>query len=227
MTYLIAEAGINHQGDTSLARILIDVAVDAGADAVKFQLFHIDHLRQYQLSEYQLLMLKDYCADRIDFLCTPFDKASVDFLADKVPLFKIGSGQSNDTDFVSYINAKGKPIILSTGMSTMLHISKSLGGCTVPVTLLHCVSRYPTLPEEANLRRMQEMMLQFDVPIGYSDHTEGIDIALAAVAIGATVLEKHLTLDKDMDGPDHKASITPYELQELVKGVRRIEAALV
>lgn len=223
---IIAEIGINHNGDMNLAHRLIDAAVKAKADAVKFQLFHIERLKQYQLNEAQMKLLFNYCKEcGIDFLCTPFDKEAVDALEELVPLYKIGSGQANDQSFVEYVALKGKPIILSTGMSEFSDIRHSIANVEVPVTLLHCVSLYPTPPEKANLRRMQEMMLSFSCPVGYSDHTEGIEISLAAVALGAKVIEKHITLDKSMEGPDHKASITPEELTALVVGIRKIEAA--
>ena len=225
MTYIIAEAGINHNGDMSLALKLIDAAVEAKADAVKFQLFHVERLKQYQLNEVQMRTLKSYCDGKIEFLCTPFDRAAVDTLDKLVSTFKIGSGQANQ-DFLSYVSAKGKPMIISTGMSELSEIRHSVSDVEVPFTLLHCVSLYPTPPEKADLQRMLTMKRGFSCPIGYSDHTEGIDIALAAVALGAAVIEKHVTLDKSMQGPDHKASITPEELKALVKGVKRIEESL-
>ncbi len=226
MTYIIAEAGVNHNGDMSLAKRLIDAAVDAKADAVKFQLFHRESLKWCQLTEAQMGILRRYCGDRITFLCTPFDKEAVDFLADIVSAFKIGSGQAKDLDFLDYVAKKGKPIILSTGMMDVSEIRHSLTVMDVPVTLLHCVSLYPTPPEKADLQRFLSMKRGFALPVGYSDHTEGIDIALAAVALGAEMIEKHLTLDKTMDGPDHKASITPEELAALVSGTKRINSAL-
>lgn len=227
-TFIICECGVNHNGDMSLALKLIDAAVKAKADAVKFQLFHIEKLKQYQLNEVQMRTLKSYCDQyKIEFLCTPFDKESVDFLTPLIQKFKIGSGQANDVEFLTHVNSKGKPIILSTGMSDLSDIRHSLTVVDVPVTLLHCVSLYPTPPEKADLQRMLAMKRGFSCPIGYSDHTEGIDIALAAVALGATVIEKHLTLDKSMVGPDHKASITPDELKALVNGVRNIECSLI
>ena len=237
MTYIIAECGINHNGDMSLALKLIDAAVKAKADAVKFQLYKSEllvpegekreMLRQYQLSPVQMRTLHSYCHQYgIEFLCTPFDIDSVDALEKLVKTYKIGSGQANDIMFLDHVASKEKPIILSTGMSDFADIRHVLGALDMPVTLLHCVSLYPTPPEKANLQRMIQMQESFAAPIGYSDHTEGIDIALAAVALGAVVIEKHLTLDKSMPGPDHKASITPDELVALVAGARRIEAAL-
>ena len=223
---IIAEIGVNHNGDMSLARELVDQCVKAGADAVKFQLFHIEKYKEFQLSEDQIGQLHDYCKDKVKFLCTPFDNQAIDFLADLVPFFKIGSGQANNSLFVEYVACKGKPIILSTGMSDFADIRHTLRNVEVPVTLLHCVSVYPTPPEKANLRRMRSMMLNFPCPVGYSDHTQGIDIALAAKALGAVIIEKHVTLDTEMDGPDHKSSITPEQLGDLVRGVKSIEAAL-
>jgi sialic acid synthase SpsE len=140
-------------------------------------------------------------------------------------VYKIGSGQSNDLDFLKYVNKKGKNIILSTGMSTFSDIKRSLSVLTVDVTLLHCVSKYPTEAKDADLARMQKMMLAFDEPVGYSDHTEGIDIALAAVALGANVIEKHITMDRRLPGPDQKCSIEPDELKCLIKSINRIKLA--
>ena len=226
MTFIIAEAGINHNGDMSLALKLIDAAVEAKANAVKFQLFRIEQYKNYQLTPVQMRTLESYCQQYgIQFLCTPFDKQCVDDLENIVEMYKIGSGQSKDLDFLAYVSSKGKPIVLSTGMSEFSDIRHSLTVIDVPVTLLHCVSKYPTEAKDANLVKMLRMMETFSCPVGYSDHTEGIDISLAAVALGATVIEKHLTLDKSMEGPDHKASITPQELKDLVKGIRRIESA--
>lgn len=233
---IIAEAGINHNGDMSLALRLINAAVEAGADSVKFQLYKSekiappgekrDMLRQFQFHVEQMATLKRYCDDfGIEFMCTPFDVESVDELEPLVKRYKIGSGQANDIMFLDHVASKEKPIILSTGMSEFPDIRHVLGALDMPVTLLHCVSIYPTPPEKANLQRMIQMQKSFSLPIGYSDHTEGIDIALAAVALGAVMVEKHLTLDKSMPGPDHKASITPDELKALVHGARRIKSA--
>lgn len=237
MTYIIAEAGINHNGDMSIAMRLIDEAAEAGADAVKFQLYKaelltknekkLEILRKCQLSEEQIQKLKISCAHRkIEFLCTPFDKESADFLEPLVTKYKIGSGQAGDIEFLAHVSAKGKPMIISTAGLLFKDIRKLVTAVDVPYTLLHCVSKYPTPANKAKLYRMKDMMERLGVPIGYSDHTEGIDIALAAIALGATIIEKHLTLNKEMDGPDHKASITPEELAALVRGARNIDAAL-
>jgi N-acetylneuraminate synthase len=255
--FVIAEAGVNHNGDLKLACDLIDLAVDAGADAVKFQTFRADLLAtpeapkaEYQLQttasgESQLEMLRglelssdahrelqSYCHERgIIFLSTPFDEDSVDFLDSLgVPAFKISSGDLTNSPLLEYIAGKGKPVILSTGMSEISELIEAisvlnLAGCENPI-LLHCVSNYPADPAEVNLRAMQTMRAAFDLPVGFSDHTEGIDVSLAAVALGACVIEKHFTLDRTLPGPDHRASLEPRELRQLIQSIRRIESAL-
>ncbi len=255
--FVIAEAGVNHNGDLKLARALIDVAVEAGADAVKFQTFRADRLAtpnapkaEYQLqttgdaeSQFEMLRrlelsadahreLKAYCHERgIIFLSTPFDEESVDLLDELgVAGFKISSGDLTNSPLLEHVAGKGKPVILSTGMSELSELIEAVSvlntaGCENPV-LLHCVSNYPTDPAEVNLRAMQTMRSAFDVPVGFSDHTEGIDVALAAVALGACVIEKHFTLDRTLPGPDHRASLEPTELRELVRSIRRVETAL-
>ena len=255
--FVIAEAGVNHNGDLKMARALIDVAVDAGADAVKFQTFRADQLAtpdapkaEYQLqttgdSESQLEMLRrlelsaeahrelqSYCHERgIIFLSTPFDEEAVDLLDELgVPAFKISSGDLTNSPLLEYVASKGKPVILSTGMSELSELIEAVSvlntaGCENPV-LLHCVSSYPTDAAEVNLRAMQTLRSAFDVPVGFSDHTKGIDVALAAVALGACVIEKHFTLDRTLPGPDHRTSLEPAELRELVRSIRRVETAL-
>ena len=255
--FMIAEAGVNHNGDLKRARALIDVAVEAGADAVKFQTFQADRLAtpdapkaDYQLrttgdSESQLDMLRrlelspdahrelqSYCHERgIIFLSTPFDDVAVDLLDELgVPAFKISSGDLTNSPLLEHVASKGKPVILSTGMSELSELIEAVSvlntaGCENPV-LLHCVSNYPADAAEVNLRAMQTMRSAFDVPVGFSDHTEGIDVALAAVALGACVIEKHFTLDRTLPGPDHRASLEPAELRELVRSIRRVETAL-
>ena len=255
--FVIAEAGVNHNGDLKLARTLIDVAVDAGADAVKFQTFHADLLAvadapkaAYQLqttgdSESQVEMLRrlqlpaeahrelqSYCEERgIIFLSTPFDEQAVDFLDDLgVPAFKISSGDLTNSPLLQRVAAKNKPVILSTGMSDLSEVIEAVSvlnaeGCDNPI-LLHCVSNYPADPADVNLLAMQTMSTAFNLPVGFSDHTEGIDVALAAVALGACVIEKHFTLDKSLPGPDHRASLEPAELGQLVQSIRRVESAL-
>jgi N-acetylneuraminate synthase len=255
--FVIAEAGVNHNGDLKLARALIDVAVEAGADAVKFQTFQADRLvipgtlkAEYQRrntgdseSQFEMLQrlelsaaahreLQSYCHERgIIFLSTPFDEFAVDLLDELgVPAFKISSGDLTNSPLLEHAASKGKPVILSTGMSELSELIEAVSvlntaGCENPV-LLHCVSNYPAAPAEVNLRAMQTMRSAFDVPVGFSDHTEGIDVALAAVAMGACVIEKHFTLDRTLPGPDHRASLEAAELRDLVRSIRRVETAL-
>ena len=255
--FVIAEAGVNHNGNLNMARELIDVAAGAGADAVKFQTFQADQIAmpdapkaEYQLQttgadESQLEMLRrlelsadahkelqSYANERgIIFLSTPFDEAAVDLLDElDVPAFKISSGDLTNSPLLEYVALKGKPVILSTGMSELSELIEAVSvlnsaGCENPI-LLHCVSNYPAEPAEVNLRAMQTIRAAFDVPVGFSDHTQGIDISLAAVAMGACVIEKHFTLDRTLPGPDHRASLEPEELRNLVQSIRRIESAL-
>jgi N,N'-diacetyllegionaminate synthase len=255
--FVIAEAGVNHNGDLKIARTLIDVAVEAGADAVKFQTFRAERLvtadapkAEYQLqsigdaeSQFEMLRrlelsgdahreLQSYCHERgIIFLSTPFDEESVDLLDEiGVPAFKISSGDLTNSPLLEHVARKGKPVILSTGMSELAELIEAvsvlnIAGCENPV-LLHCVSNYPAPAAEVNLRAMQTMRSAFDVPVGFSDHTEGIDVALAAVALGACVIEKHFTLDRTLPGPDHRASLEAGGLRELVQSIRRVESAL-
>lgn len=236
---------------------MIDAAVDAGADAVKFQTFKAEELvtvkapkAEYQLhttdpSESQFEMIKKlelskedhlkldrYAKEKgIIFLSTPFDEKSVDLLLEvHVPLIKVSSGEVSNHPFLRYIAKKGLPIILSTGMSTLEEVREAISaireeGCK-DLIVLHCTSNYPARIEDSNLRAMRTMAEEFGVPVGYSDHTPGIYVPLAAVALGACVLEKHFTLDKNLPGPDQAASLESYELKEMVTGIRMIEKAL-
>ncbi|MEH2097777.1 N-acetylneuraminate synthase [Nostoc sp.] len=255
--FIIAEAGVNHNGSLDMAKHLIDQALEAGADAVKFQSFksekvvsstapkaeyqllttnpdesQLDMIRTLELSVEAHRELQSYSQKQgILFISTPFDEESADILEElNVPLFKIPSGEITNWPFLQYVARKGKPLIVSTGMSYLSEVEEALRvirqvGCE-QLVLLHCVSSYPTNPTEANLRAMHSMATALQVPVGYSDHTTGIEVALAAVALGACVIEKHFTLDKNLPGPDHKASLDPKELQALVKGVRTVECAL-
>lgn len=255
--FLIAEAGVNHNGDIELARRLVDAAAEAGADAVKFQTFSADRLataaapqadyqkRNTGMEESQYSMLKRlelseeahrellrHCRERgILFLSSPFDEESAEFLeALGVAAFKIPSGEITNTPFLAHVARKGKPLIVSTGMSTLDEVRAAVAAIRQagypPLALLHCVSSYPAAPEDVNLRAMAALRHAFDVPVGYSDHTDGIEIALAAVALGACIIEKHFTLDRSLPGPDHKASLEPAELASLAATIRRVEAAL-
>ena len=254
--FIIAEAGVNHGGDIDLARALIDEAAKAGANAVKFQTFksesvssisapkaeyqkqttdgaesQLEMLRQLELSPAAHHELQTYCRKQgILFLSTAFDEASVDLLDDiEVPVFKIGSGEITNWPFLEYIARKGKPILLSTGMSYLSEIDLALrviqsAGCD-QLILLHCVSSYPANPADVNLNAIRTLAQAFDVPVGYSDHTPGIEIALGAVALGASVIEKHFTMDRNLPGPDHQASLEPKQMTALIKGIRALESA--
>jgi len=255
--FIIAEAGVNHNGDIELARHLVDVAVKAGADAIKFQTFRADAMvacdarkADYQLqttspteSQFEMLKrlelsaaahaeIKSYCqTSNLTFLSTPFDPDSIDLL-DRlgVPAFKISSGDLSNLPLLQHAAAKGKPILLSTGMSDLEEVEEAVdamheAGCG-EIILLQCVSNYPANPADVNLRAMQTMADKFRVPVGYSDHTTGIEIAMAAVALGACVIEKHFTLDRSLPGPDHRASLEPDELQSMIQSIRKVEAAL-
>jgi len=253
---LIAEAGVNHNGEIELAHRLVDAAVDAGAGAVKFQTFRAERLASrvaakaaYQkettsASENQLDMLKRlelsdaahrellvHCRDKgIEFLSTPFDEDSAEFLkALGVGRFKIPSGEVINTPFLNHVGGLELPVILSTGMSDLAEVGEAVaalqdGGAT-DITLLHCVSNYPAAAADINLRAMATMREAFGLPVGYSDHTAGLEIALAAIALGACIVEKHFTLDRSLPGPDHQASIEPYQLKALAAAAKNIAAA--
>jgi N-acetylneuraminate synthase len=255
--FIIAEAGVNHNGSLDLALQLVDAAKTSGADAVKFQTFRTDllatrsaHKAAYQerttaSSESQFEMLQrleldaashqcliDHCRKiGIEFLSSPFDMQSADLLASmNVPLYKVPSGEITNLPFLEHIARKGRPIILSTGMSTLGEVEEAVhvlqGAGATQLTLLHCVTEYPAPYAEVNLRAMLTLKSAFGLPVGYSDHTPGIDIAIAAVALGAEVIEKHFTLDRSLPGPDHAASLEPGELQQMVTAIRHVEAAL-
>lgn len=255
--FIIAEAGVNHNGDIKLAKRLVDVAVEAGADAVKFQTFKAETLvcknakkADYQLEttdgeETQFEMLKKleltkemheeliaYCKEkRIMFLSTPFDVESVALLNEYgIEIMKIPSGEITNYPYLKAVGETGKKVILSTGMSTLVEVEEAVkvlqNHGAEEITLLHCNTEYPTPMKDVNLLAMCTMKDEIGVSVGYSDHTEGIEVPIAAVALGATVIEKHFTLDKTMEGPDHKASLEPEELKQMVKAIRNIEQAM-
>ncbi len=257
--FIIAEAGVNHNGSIEIAKKMIDVASDAGADAIKFQTFKAENLvtqnaekAKYQKetsdkNESQFDMLKkleldskahtellSYCNNKnIIFMSTPFDIDSIKLLNSlDMKIFKIPSGEVTNLPYLRYIGKLDKEIILSTGMSDITEIRKALdiligsGTKKDNITVLHANTEYPTPMEDVNLRAMLTIGSTFNVAYGYSDHTLGIEVDIAAVAMGASCIEKHFTLDKEMEGPDHKASIEPNELEAMIKAIRNIELAL-
>ena len=231
MTFIIAEAGVNHNGDYRTAWQLCGEAKKSGADAVKFQLFSSqklwgdDRIKHLELSEGELANLAWHCKDiGIEFLCTPFDADAVRFLNPLVKRMKIASGCINRWEIIDAIDTK-LPVILSTGMSRWDEIQAAIYRLDNPLTLLHCTSSYPCQPEEVNLLAM-ETLSQFGFPVGFSDHTENGVCAIAAAALGATVIEKHLTLDRSQPGPDHQSSIDPTTFYMMVQSIRTVEKAL-
>jgi N,N'-diacetyllegionaminate synthase len=258
-TLVIAEAGVNHNGDMEKARALVDVAADAGADFVKFQTFTADKLvsasapkAEYQKqstgaqeSQYEMIRklelthamhdeLIAHCARRgVRFFSTAFDLDSLDYLAGLgLDRFKVPSGEITNLPYLRRMGSYRRPVILSTGMSNMQEIGDALrvlenaGTKRSDITVLHCNTEYPTPMRDVNLRAMLSIRDEFGVDVGYSDHTPGIEVSLAAVALGATVIEKHFTLDKNLPGPDHLASLEPDELRALVRGIRNVEEAV-
>ena len=257
--FIIAEAGVNHNGSIDLAKKLIDAAADAGADAVKFQTFKADrlatklaHKADYQKSntsvnESQYEMLKkleldedmhkaimEHCKQKqIMFLSSAFDNESVDMLNNfGMAIFKIPSGEITNLPYLTHVGGLKKPIILSSGMSDLVDIKNALdvliecGVSKDQLTVLHATTEYPCPIQEVNIRAMQTIGANFGVKVGYSDHTNGIEVSVAAVALGACVIEKHFTLDQTMEGPDHKASLEPNEFKSMVRAIRNIEKAL-
>lgn len=283
LCYIIAEAGVNHNGSIEMAKKLVDVAADAGVDAVKFQTFkaeksiskyspkadyqkkttdetesQLDMVKKLELDEAAHHILIEHCQSRnIEFLSTPFDFESIDLLAHKLNLqhLKIPSGEITNGPYLLYVAQTGKPVILSTGMSTLGEVETALGvlafgylavqdkpslrkfqdafcseaGQKVleeKVTLMHCTTEYPAPFEDVNLRVMETMRNAFGLPVGLSDHTPGIAVPIAAVSLGAVAIEKHFTLDRNLPGPDHKASLEPDELKSMITAIRNVEAAL-
>ena len=258
-TTIIAEAGVNHNGDINLALKMIEIAASAGVDYVKFQSFNAtklvtkyakkaayqeesdassanqhEMLSKLELSDSQHLALVEHCQrNRVKFLSTAFDEESVDLLYElNQRVFKIPSGEITNVPLLRHIGSKGCEIILSTGMSTIDEIREAIE-CLIKVgvqkdqiTILHCTSNYPTNAIDVNLKAMLTIQNEFKISIGYSDHTLGIEIPTAAVALGATIIEKHFTLDRNLAGPDHKASLEPHELIEMVRAIRNVELAM-
>jgi len=239
--FIIAEAGSNHNGNLVIAKKLIDSAAEMGADAIKFQIFTAeslsndkatqDILRKYEFRKSWISSLNKHARSKgIMFFATPFDMSSTDALSEiGVKAFKIASGDLTYLNFIEYIARKKKPIILSVGMATEQEIKNALkvifSTGNRNVILLHCIADYPTRPEDANIKCIASLQKLFNVPVGYSDHTLGVHISMAAVCLGAAVIEKHFTLSRKMKGPDHPFAIEPNELKELVRGIRDIERA--
>lgn len=257
--FIIAEAGVNHNGDIKLAFKLVDAAAEAGADAVKFQSFkasalvtksaakaeyqkeqtgahesQLEMIKRLELSAKEQTELFRYCRSKgIQFLSSAFDEESAYFLDSLgLEIFKIPSGEITNLPYLRTIGGFGKKVILSTGMSTLGEVEKAISILTESgtkresITLLHCTSEYPAPFDEVNLQAMLTLKNAFKLRVGYSDHTKGIEIPIAAAALGAQVIEKHFTLSKDMEGPDHKASLEPDELQNMVEAIRYVENAL-
>lgn len=254
---IIAEAGVNHNGDIITARKMVDVAKKAGVDYIKFQTFvpeklvsryaekaeyqkentdvaqsQLDMLRKLSLSEDEFISLQGYC-DEVDigFISTPFDMESIDFLEKlDMAFWKIPSGEITNLPYLEKIAGTGRKVILSTGMCDIQEIKEAIKvleeGGTPEIILLHCNTQYPTPFEDVNLSAMNTIATATGKGVGYSDHTKGIEVPIAAVAMGATVIEKHFTLDKTMEGPDHKASLEPNELSQMVSAIRHIEKAI-
>lgn len=279
-TYIIAEAGVNHNGSLDLAKVLIDIAKDAGADAVKFQTFKAENLvtkdakqatyqeknigqatsqyemlKQLELSYEDFFELKQYCDEKeIEFLSTPFDEGSAQFLVEELKMssIKIPSGELTNSPFIYELAKYRKPIILSTGMATLEDIEEALGfiACGLShkqdvtkekskqfykteaaqallkqyVTLLHCTTAYPTPIDEVNLYAITILKERFNLNVGFSDHSKGIEASVGAVALGASIIEKHFTISQSLAGPDHQASLNPDQLKELVKQIRLMES---
>lgn len=255
-TFIIAEAGVNHNGDMNLARKMIDVAAEAGADAVKFQTFkaeklilkniekapyqkittnsnesQYDMLKHLEVTKEQIKELMEYCQKKnIIFLSTPFEKTSLDELDELgVVAFKIAATDLTNIQFLRQVAEKGRPIILSAGMCYLEEVQRALEALypiNRNVVLLQCTANYPIQDEEANINVIRTFKEAFDILVGYSDHSQGVGASPYAVAAGAKVIEKHFTLDRHMEGPDHKASVTPKELQQLISDIRRVEKYL-
>lgn len=255
--YIIAEAGVNHNGSLENAKKLVDMAYACGADAIKFQTFkaeestgafadkaeyqkkndptqetQLDMIRKLELPFADFGIIQEYCQQKgIDFISTPDGEESLACLVDlDVPLIKIGSTEVTNLLFLEQVARTNKPIILSTGMATLGEVEKALEAMMKTgndnIQLMHCTTDYPTAVEDVNLRAMVTLREAFRVPVGYSDHTLGVEAAVSAVVLGATCIEKHITLDKEMAGPDHKASMSPSEFAEYVKAIRNTEVLL-
>ena len=255
--YIIAEAGVNHNGRLDLALQLCDAAKEAGVDAIKFQTWkteliiskntemadyqkknlgnddsQYDMLKKLELSYDNFRLIKDYCDNiGLQFLSTADETESLDFLCELgMPFIKLGSGEITNIPYLRYCAKKNMPLIISTGMCNLSDVATAfdvlIEAGAKDITLLHCTTNYPCPKDEVNLRAMQTMKEAFKCKVGYSDHTMGTEIPIAAVAMGAEIIEKHFTLDRNMEGPDHKASLEPQELKQMVDSIRNIENAM-
>ena len=253
-TFIIAEIGVNHNGSIELAKKMIKSASDCGVDAVKFQTFksedlvtesaktatyqekntsensQLEMLKKLELSFDDFKQLKDYALKKdVEFISSPFDIQSVDLLEKlDVPMYKLGSGELNNFELIDHVQKTDKPMIISTGMATLDEIRETYDFIdnNDNLVILHCITGYPTSFSEANLNFIKTLQNEFDVPIGFSDHSPGIELPIAAVALGACVVEKHFTLDKTLEGPDHKASLNPEEFKAMVDAIRNVEVAM-
>jgi N,N'-diacetyllegionaminate synthase len=254
--FIIAEAGVNHNGKISCAKKLVDIAVTAGADAVKFQTYksegvvidnigicryqkenigkeikQIDMIKEFELSYDDFCLLKKYCDEKnIIFLSTPHSFDAIDFLEDKMPMYKFGSGDITNIPALTYAAKKQKPIILGTGMSTLQEINQAIDAIkntgNHEIIILHCTTNYPCPFDEVNLNVLKTLSKELKCLIGYSDHTMGLTVPIMAVTLGACVLEKHFTINRTLPGPDHKASLEPDELTKMIKYIREVEIAM-
>jgi len=254
--FIIAEAGVNHNGKLDLAKKLVDIAVDAGADAVKFQTFKAEDvstnnadiaryakktvgenikqvplLKKLSLEYDDFKTIKEYCDKKgIIFLSTPHSFDAVDFLENLVPAYKFGSGDITNIPVLKHAAKKGKPIILGTGMSTLEEVKNAINSIksegNKQIIALHCTTNYPCQLKEVNLNAMKTMRDKLDCLVGYSDHTQGVTVPIMATSLGAVIIEKHFTFDRNLPGPDHKASLEPDELKKMVKEIRNAEKAL-
>ena len=253
-TFIIAEIGVNHNGSVELAKKMIKSASECGVDAVKFQTFdseelvtenaktasyqekntnedsQLEMLKKLELTFDDFKELKSFASkNNVTFISSPFDFKSVDLLERlDVPFYKLGSGELTNFELIDYVQKTGKPLVISTGMATLEEIRETYDFIENKdnLVILHCITGYPTAFEEANLNFIKTLQNEFDVPIGFSDHSEGIELPIAAVALGACVVEKHFTLDKEMEGPDHKASLNPEEFKAMVDAIRNVEVAM-
>ena len=253
-TFIIAEIGVNHNGDVELAKKMIKSASKCNVDAVKFQTFNskdlvsenvktasyqekntnersqLEMLKKLELSFKDFKELQTYALkNNVMFISSPFDLKSVDLLEKlNVPLYKLGSGELTNLELIDYVQKTNKPIIISTGMATLDEIRETYNHIENKdnLIILHCITGYPTSFSEANLNFIKTLQNEFDVPIGFSDHSLGIELPVAAVALGARVIEKHFTLDKNLEGPDHKASLNPEEFKTMVNAIKNVEVAM-